>query len=58
MMIGPELFGTTDSTLGVWEILYRMDALIKWGVNDYHSWVKRNIMRYAEETASGEQKEL
>lgn len=56
-MMGPEAFGTTAHTTGVWEILYRLDVLIKWGLGDFHDWVERKIMTWARNLAEDQRPE-
>lgn len=46
-MMGPEHFGSTASATGVWEILYRLDVLIRWGTKEYRQWMNDNIMTWA-----------
>lgn len=48
-MMGPEILGSTAQTTGVWEILYRLDVLIRWGVTDYGA---ENILAWARDLTS------
>ena len=42
--MGPSRLGNTSDDKGVWEIFYRLDLLIKWGLNDYKKWMRDNIL--------------
>lgn len=46
-MLGPFEMGTTATLLGVWRIIWHLDALIRWGLTDYRQWFNDNIMAWA-----------
>ena len=47
--MGPSRLGSTADAKGVWEIFYRLDILIKWGLNEYKKWVDDNILTWCRE---------
>lgn len=46
IMMGPSRLGSTADAKGVWEIFYRLDLLIKWGLHDYKRWMDENILAW------------
>lgn len=44
--MGPSRLGSTADAKGVWEIFYRLDLLIKWGLHDYKRWMHENILAW------------
>ncbi|KAL8808252.1 MAG: hypothetical protein Q9223_004221 [Gallowayella weberi] len=47
MMTGPEYFGDTSTTQGIWTILYRLHILIEWGTTVFAQWVHDEIIAWA-----------
>ena len=44
MRAGPFRFGTTESLLGVWQILARLAVLGEWATTTYKHWFETEIL--------------
>ncbi|KAI4118160.1 MAG: hypothetical protein LQ341_007633 [Variospora aurantia] len=52
ILIGPQPFGSTADIAGTWEILYRLNILIRWGIGKYQEWFNKHILGWAREQGS------
>ncbi|KAL8712370.1 MAG: hypothetical protein Q9225_006955 [Loekoesia sp. 1 TL-2023] len=46
-MTGPEFFGDTSTTQGIWTIFYRLHILVEWGTTVFARWVQDEIIGWA-----------
>lgn len=56
LMLGPFPMGTTANLVGAWEIVYRLNILIKWGTTTYRKWFQEQVIGWARD-CSGRVKE-
>ncbi|KAL8953319.1 MAG: hypothetical protein Q9222_000813 [Ikaeria aurantiellina] len=47
VMLGPFLMGTTETVVGIWQIIYRLNILVNWGTTTYKQWLRDNVMTWA-----------
>ncbi|KAL8840302.1 MAG: hypothetical protein Q9170_001386 [Blastenia crenularia] len=47
VMLGPFLMGTTETIVGVWQIIYRLNVIVGWGTTTYNQWFQDNVMTWA-----------
>ncbi|KAI4182004.1 MAG: hypothetical protein LQ346_006664 [Caloplaca aetnensis] len=51
ILIGPEPFGSTAKIASTWEILYRLNILVQWGVGKYQNWFDEQVLGWARKLA-------
>ncbi|KAL8904219.1 MAG: hypothetical protein Q9207_003407 [Kuettlingeria erythrocarpa] len=51
ILIGPERFGSTAKIASTWEILYRLNILVQWGVGKYQDWFNEQVLSWARKLA-------
>lgn len=51
LMLGPFPMGTTATLVGAWQIVYRLNILIKWGTTTYSKWFQEQIIGWARDRA-------
>ena len=42
--MGPYDLGNTKSIQGTWQILYKLDVILRWGENEYRAWFEAEVM--------------
>ena len=45
-MMGPTAFGSTENIYSVWALLYKLQMLIAWGIDDFAKWVRAEMLPY------------
>lgn len=48
-MMGPFTMGNTSSIRDTWEILYKLDAILRWGEKDYRAWFEKQVLKRAKD---------
>ena len=43
-MIGPFHMGDTKTIGGIWEIMYKLDVILRWGTTEYKQWFDRVVL--------------
>ncbi|KAL9047053.1 MAG: hypothetical protein Q9214_000270 [Letrouitia sp. 1 TL-2023] len=51
VMMGPFSMGNTANLLGIWQIVYRLNILIKWGTTTYKAWFDNEVLSWAKRLA-------
>ncbi|KAL8992936.1 MAG: hypothetical protein Q9169_006728 [Polycauliona sp. 2 TL-2023] len=55
VMIGPFEMGSTKNVRGIWQIIWHLDVLFRWGRTEYRKWFDENIMKWIRGLADGSQ---
>lgn len=51
-MMGPMPMGHTRDEKGLWEISYKMDAILEWGTTEYKQWFDEEVLTWAKTQSS------
>ncbi|KAL9024457.1 MAG: hypothetical protein Q9196_006504 [Gyalolechia fulgens] len=54
IMLGPQTMGNTIDSLGVWQIIYRLNVLMTWGNSVYRKWFNDHILTWAQRLVNGD----
>lgn len=54
-MMGAIPIGSTSSVHGIYEILYKLEMLVRWGTTEYRQWFADTILQWCRKQ-SGEKK--
>lgn len=47
VILGPFPMGSTADLVSIWQIVYRLHTLIKWGTTEYSQWFQEEVMGWA-----------
>ncbi|KAL9581313.1 MAG: hypothetical protein Q9212_003971 [Teloschistes hypoglaucus] len=47
------LFGSTATIAGTFEIIYKLNVLVQWGLNQYHRWFNKHIVEWFRREQAG-----